>query len=149
MIKWNKAIVSTEKFNMWISYLALLVAFVSMYTTVNLTLKQKDIDALLEFKQLYLSHSKAVLRLECVKKVAPELIVDQSIIDELNRSQSELFELLVKSTKDGLSYDEQKALIVSYLKLIPVAERGTLSILLSTTDEQFKDLSAKCNFGKE
>ena len=143
-VDWKKIIISEGRASIYLSLLSLITAIGALAYPMHIQVKQKEVDALLEFKQLYNEHARLINTITCIKAKAPDLILNANRLEEIKAQQQEIFNLITKNNGTGLGFDAQKATLIAYLKIVPTAEASIQDILLRATPEQFKTIKETC-----
>lgn len=108
---------------------------------------QKEVDALVEFRQLYLAHVRAVNVIDCICNVAPDVMINVEILAELRQHQERMRKIVVEDNGTGLGFESQKAIIISTINMLSLADTVIGSTMATVTEPQFNAIKERCRIG--
>lgn len=144
----HRPVISTDKAALWISLLSIAFSAVTLIFTMSLQKAQKEVDTLVEFRQLYLTQSRMLNFYECVQKRTPDIVVNAGALSALRSDMEKMRKTMIENKGKDLGYDEQKAVVVSGLMIFSEAETQISRLVASATEVQIKTLKEYCRFGE-
>lgn len=145
----HSQVISTDKAALWISLLSMALSAITLIFTMSLQKSQKEVDALVEFRQLYLTHNRMLNFYECVQKRAPEITVNANAISALRGDMEKIRKTMLENNGKDLGYETQKAVVVGALIIFSEAETQISRLVASATETQIKSLKEYCRLGAE
>ena len=144
----HRQVISTDKAALWISLLSMALSGVTLIFTMSLQKAQKEVDTLVEFRQLYLTHSRMLNFYECVQKRTPDIVVNGGVISALRSDMEKMRKAMIENKGKDLGYEEQKAVVVGELMIFSEAETQISRLVASATEVQIKSFKEYCRLGE-
>lgn len=144
----KRELISTPKAAVWVSSLSLAIAASGLSIMAENQKAQKNIDALLEFRQLYLAQNRLLNFYDCVHRRAPEIFVNEKALAAIRQDTENMRHTMLADNVKDFGYDVQRAAIGGGLMILSEAETQISHLLASATDDQIKSFKEQCRFGQ-